>query len=146
MRKCPQGNETVTSDCPTPECRFRASAALRKAWRTAENEAVLARTLLTGWGVILLGVILAVPPQIAAGAQQPAPRPHAIPPSGLRVDINHATADELMKVPGMTRTWAGRIVRFRPYRSKLDLIDRGVVTSRVYDRIKDYVIAHRPGQ
>ncbi len=51
-----------------------------------------------------------------------------------------------MKVPGMTRTWAGRIVRFRPYRSKLDLIDRGVVTSRVYDRIKDYVIAHRPGQ
>ena len=46
----------------------------------------------------------------------------------------------------MTRTWADRIVRFRPYRTKLDLVDRGVVTSAVYDRIKDYVIAHRDEQ
>jgi hypothetical protein len=51
-----------------------------------------------------------------------------------------------MKVPGMTRTWAGRIVRFRPYRSKQDLVEHGVVTSQVYDRIKDYVIAHRDKQ
>ncbi len=48
-----------------------------------------------------------------------------------------------MKVPGMTRTWAARIVRYRPYRTKNDLIDRGIVTNQVYDRIKDYVIAHR---
>jgi DNA uptake protein ComE-like DNA-binding protein len=60
-----------------------------------------------------------------------------------RVDINHASADELLKVPGMTATWAGRIVRFRPYRAKQDLLERGVVTSEVYNRIKDYVIAHR---
>lgn len=43
----------------------------------------------------------------------------------------------------MTATWAGRIVRFRPYRAKTDLLDRGVLPSAVYDRIKDYVIAHR---
>jgi hypothetical protein len=43
----------------------------------------------------------------------------------------------------MTSSWAGRIVRFRPYRAKNDLLDRGIVTSQVYDRIKDYVIAHR---
>ena len=36
-----------------------------------------------------------------------------------------------------------RIVRFRPYRTKQDLLEHGVVTSQVYDRIKDYVIAHR---
>jgi len=40
-------------------------------------------------------------------------------------------------------SWAGRIVRFRPYRSKTDLVERGVITSAVYDRIKDYIIAHR---
>jgi len=51
-----------------------------------------------------------------------------------------------MKVPGMTVSWAGRIVRFRPYRAKGDLLDRGVVTIQVYDRIKDYVIAHRDKQ
>ena len=60
-----------------------------------------------------------------------------------RVDINRASVAELMKVPGMTSTWAGRIVRFRPYRAKSDLLLRGVLPSDVYDRIKDHVVAHR---
>jgi len=46
----------------------------------------------------------------------------------------------------MTHSWAGRIVRSRPYRTKQDLLERGVVTSEVYDRIKDFVIAHRDKQ
>jgi len=68
------------------------------------------------------------------------------PPPALRIDINHASVSELLKVPGMTPSWAGRIVRFRPYRTKQDLLERGVVTSEVYDRIKDYVIAHQKAQ
>ena len=43
----------------------------------------------------------------------------------------------------MTRTWAARIVRYRPYRAKNELLDKGVVSDEVYDRIKDYIIAHR---
>jgi competence protein ComEA len=69
--------------------------------------------------------------------------PHTTPVPEMRIDINHATQDELLKVPGMTPSWAGRIVRFRPYRSKQDLLDKGVVDSEVYDRIKDCIIAHR---
>ena len=68
------------------------------------------------------------------------------PPSELRVDINHATVEELLKIPGMTRSWAGRVVRFRPYRTKADLLENGVVSSEVYDRIKDYIVAHRDAQ
>ena len=68
------------------------------------------------------------------------------PPPGARTDINHASLNELLKVPGMKPSWAGRIVRFRPYNSKADLLDRGIVTNQVYDRIKDYVIAHRDKQ
>lgn len=64
-------------------------------------------------------------------------------PAEARIDINSATIGELLKVPGMTRTWAERIVRFRPYHAKDDLVLRGVVTSQVYDRIKGYIIAHR---
>jgi len=41
---------------------------------------------------------------------------------------------------------AGRIVRFRPYRTKLELLDQGIVTSEVYVRIKDFVIAHQKAQ
>lgn len=60
-----------------------------------------------------------------------------------RTDINAASLEQLLTVPGMTRTWAARIIRFRPYRAKNDLVDRGIVTSQVYDRIKDYIIVHR---
>jgi competence protein ComEA len=73
--------------------------------------------------------------------QQTTPQKAAASPQ-MRVDINHAPLEELLKVPGMTRSWAGRIVRFRPYRTKQDLLDHGVVTSEVYDRIKDFIIAH----
>lgn len=61
----------------------------------------------------------------------------------VRVDLNRASVDDLLKLPGMTRTWAGRIVRFRPYRAKNELLDRGVLPSEVYARIKDSIVAHR---
>lgn len=60
------------------------------------------------------------------------------------VDINAASLDQLLKVPGMTRTWAARIIRLRPYRGKNELLDRGVVSAEVYARIKDHIVAHRP--
>ncbi len=85
----------------------------------------------------LLCASLTVLPQVAA-------TPHTPPQASI--DINHASVDELMKAPGMTRSWAGRIVRFRPYRTRLDLVERGVVTSQVYARIKGFVIAHRDKQ
>jgi DNA uptake protein ComE-like DNA-binding protein len=65
------------------------------------------------------------------------------PSPDQRVDINSATLEELMKVPGITRVWADRIVRFRPYRTKADLEDQGVLPADLYSRIKDYVIAHQ---
>ena len=77
---------------------------------------------------------------------QTASKTKPVPPPEVRVDINHASVDELLKVPGMTPSWAGRIVRFRPYRTKQDLLDHGVLPSDVYDRIKDYIIAHRDPQ
>jgi competence protein ComEA len=106
--------------------------------------AVQSRVILAVAIISTLCVCLTAPAQNQdrdrSGA--PATSTHAPPPEA-RIDINHASVDELMKVPGMTRTWAARIVRFRPYRTKVDLLERGVVTGEVYARIKDYVIAHR---
>ena len=68
------------------------------------------------------------------------------PPPEARIDINHASVEELLKIPGMTPSWAGRIVRFRPYRTKQDLLEHGIVTGEVYERIKDFVIAHQKAQ
>jgi DNA uptake protein ComE-like DNA-binding protein len=95
----------------------------------------------------MLSVCLAGTAQYQDRDSRGVPRTSATaPPPEERTDINHASLGELLKVPGMTRSWAGRIVRFRPYHSKQDLVERGVVTSQVYSRIKDYVIAHRDKQ
>ena len=102
------------------------------------------RIRLAVLALALLGLCFGVMAQTADRDSNGAPKTSAnAPPSAARIDINRAGVDELMKVPGMTRSWAGRIVRYRPYRTKDDLLEQGVVTSEVFDRIKDYVIAHR---
>jgi competence protein ComEA len=80
---------------------------------------------------------------LANQAVRPSPGAQSAPAPEARIDINTASLEELMKAPGMTRTWAARIIRFRPYRAKNDLLDKGVVSNQVYDRIKNYIIAHR---
>jgi DNA uptake protein ComE-like DNA-binding protein len=62
-----------------------------------------------------------------------------------QVDLNRASLVELMRVPGITEVWARRIVRYRPYRTKRDLVDKGIVTPEVYKRIRDGVVVHRGG-
>ncbi len=84
-----------------------------------------------------------VPSLAQSSASQRVPKSKPAPPPAARIDINHASVDELLKIPGMTPTWAARIVRFRPYRTKRDLLDHGVLPGDVYDHIKDYVVAHR---
>lgn len=95
--------------------------------------------------VLVLAAVL-MPAAVSSGQPQEQDRPPA-PKSDVRpedrVDLNHATVAQLMKVPGITRTWAQRIIRFRPYRSKQDLVDEGILPGEVYRRIRDYVIAHR---
>lgn len=88
-------------------------------------------------GVLLLRAVAGVSMPVAALRPATASQPLAL------VDLNRATIPELMQVPGMTASWAGRIVRFRPYRTKLDLVQEGVVTPEVYQRIREGVVAHR---
>jgi DNA uptake protein ComE-like DNA-binding protein len=83
--------------------------------------------------------------QTQHGESSEAPKA-SVPAPDKRVDINHASINELINIPGMTQTWANRIVRYRPYRTKQDLLEKGILSGAVYDRIKDFVIAHRDKQ
>jgi len=119
-------------------------AGLRSAWGEAENGTVRVTIRLAALTLALLGICGAVAAQDQDRDSRGVPRTSTkAPPPEARIDINHATVNELLKIPGVTPSWAGRIVRFRPYRTKLELLDRGVVSESVYDRMKDYVIAHR---
>jgi DNA uptake protein ComE-like DNA-binding protein len=131
-----------------PRCQI---LFLPPAHEQAENECVQLRkqrTVLFAAVLILLlaASLRAVPGHAQSSAPQAAQKSKPVPPPAARIDINHASVDELSKIPGMTSTWAARIVRFRPYRTKADLLERGVLPDDVYDRIKDAIIAHRGEQ
>jgi DNA uptake protein ComE-like DNA-binding protein len=96
-------------------------------------------------GLLAIGLCLAHAASAYQSQQVPG-HSKAVPAPEDRIDINTASLDELMKTPGMTRTWAVRIIRYRPYRAKNDLVDKGVVSNQAYVRIKDYIIAHRTKQ
>jgi DNA uptake protein ComE-like DNA-binding protein len=125
-----------------PRCLFRCSAApANRRWT------LLGAAMFFLASTVCAGTISAGPGsgQSSGSSSQTAAKQRT-PAPAVQVDINHASVTELMKVPGMTETWAARIVRFRPYRTKQDLLDKGVVTGQVYDRIKDSVIAHKEKQ
>jgi competence protein ComEA len=91
--------------------------------------------------VVLLAMILcAAAPVLPQAASTPK---QARAPAGERLDVNRASMEELLKLPGVTQIWAERIVRFRPYHAKSDLRNRGVIPARVYHRIEDLIVAHK---
>ena len=60
------------------------------------------------------------------------------------VDLNTATAAQLQRLPGITATYARRIIANRPYRVKHELETRKILPPSVYARIRDRVIAIEP--
>jgi hypothetical protein len=59
--------------------------------------------------------------------------------SGPRLDLGTAGISELRKLPQITRGRAYAIVRGRPYKSVLDLIERKVISRHAYLAIRDKV-------
>jgi competence protein ComEA len=57
------------------------------------------------------------------------------------VDINSASAEELEELPGIGTAFANKIIAGRPYRGKNELLQRKIVPSSAYEKIKDKVIA-----
>jgi radical SAM superfamily enzyme with C-terminal helix-hairpin-helix motif len=71
-------------------------------------------------------------------------RGQGVRPVSRPLNINEASQQELMRVLGLDRETAERIVEHRPYPSKLDLLGRMVIPEEVYRAIKDR-IAYKAG-
>jgi competence protein ComEA len=60
--------------------------------------------------------------------------------SGDKVDLNAASQEQLMQLPGVDQESARRIIQGRPYHTTEELETRSVVSVDVYSRIKDQVV------
>jgi competence protein ComEA len=59
------------------------------------------------------------------------------------VDLNAASKDQLMSLPGVSDREADRIIAERPYRSTRELVTRHLVSEDEYDKLKERVVANQ---
>jgi DNA uptake protein ComE-like DNA-binding protein len=59
------------------------------------------------------------------------------------IDINTATQEELKAIPGVGDVYSAKIIKGRPYKRKDELVQRGILPQRIYDKIKDRIIARQ---
>jgi DNA uptake protein ComE-like DNA-binding protein len=57
------------------------------------------------------------------------------------LNINRASRDDLLTLPGITERQADRIIAERPFNDAQDLVTRRVLSQEEYDKIRDRVIA-----
>lgn len=61
------------------------------------------------------------------------------PAAPKRLDLNAAPLRKIETLPGITPSMARRIVDGRPYAEPHDLVERGILTGREFERVADRV-------
>ena len=60
-----------------------------------------------------------------------------------QVDINTATKEQLMTLPGISDAYADKIIAGRPYKSKSELKSKKIVPDVTDKKVAPHVIAHQ---
>jgi DNA uptake protein ComE-like DNA-binding protein len=63
--------------------------------------------------------------------------------SQMTVDINLASREALLSVPGMSPDLAEQVIRHRPYRKLDDLVTRRVLGKKEFARVREHIVIRR---
>ena len=67
-------------------------------------------------------------------------RPRRTPAGPIKpIDLNTASIEQLVALPGMSATLAQQIIEGRPYHAKTDLAQKHILSDAAYDRIKNLI-------
>lgn len=120
--------------------------------RTATISALALLGLLATSGLSAQATAAATKP---AASQQPATRATAKPtamaarpagapaakPAHELVNLNTATREQLVALPGIGETYADAIIKARPFASKSELASKKVLPEATYKKVRSMVIA-----
>lgn len=106
----------------------------------------------TTLATVCIAIALCAGLALAAEPTKPAAKPakteaakpadsKAAPAKQELVDINSATDAQLKAIPGIGDTYATKIIVGRPYANKTQLKSRGILPEKVYEQVKDKIIA-----
>jgi DNA uptake protein ComE-like DNA-binding protein len=62
-------------------------------------------------------------------------------PAKTHIDLNSASREQLMTLPGISEATADKIIAARPFKSKEELKSKGIVTKAEYDKLASHVTA-----
>jgi competence protein ComEA len=98
---------------------------------------------LFGWTLAALVAVFAASPVAAQTKSKPAAKTAVAKttPAANLIDLNSATKDQLMTLPGIGDAYADKIISGRPYKMKSELTAKHILPAATYKKIASKVIA-----
>jgi DNA uptake protein ComE-like DNA-binding protein len=93
-----------------------------------------------GSGTFAQGTSSTAKPPTQTTTPKPTPKPTSAPAAAL-IDINHASKEQLMTLPGIADALAAKIIAGRPYKQKTELKTKKIIPAATYDKIAAKIIA-----